>query len=90
MTDVKGRWDFRVAPATDQLVREAARAADTTLTDFVVGAVVVEAERVLADRRRFVLDAASWDRFVEVLDRPPREAPGLKKLFAKPDVFDAG
>jgi uncharacterized protein (DUF1778 family) len=87
MAKVKERWDFRVASETDQLVRQAAETADQTLTDFVVDAAVVEAERVLADRTQFVLDAERWDRFVELLDRAPQENPGLEKLFSKPSVF---
>ena len=89
MAKVKERWDFRVASATDQLVRQAAETADRTLTDFVVDAAVVEAERVLADRTHFVLDAGQWDRFVELLDLPPQDNPGLEKLFSKPSVFTA-
>src|SRR6266496_1591614 len=54
---VKERWDFRVDPDTDRLVRQAAETAERTLTDFVVDAAVGEAERLLADRREFVLDA---------------------------------
>lgn len=81
------RWDFRVAPETDRLVRQAAEAAERTLTDFVVDAAVVEAERLLADRTQFVLEAEQWDRFVELLDRSPQENPGLEKLFSKPSVF---
>ena len=87
MAKVKERWDFRVASETDQLVRQAAETADQTLTDFVVDAAVVEAERVLADRTQFVLDAERWGRFVELLDRPPQDNPGLAKLFSTPSVF---
>jgi uncharacterized protein (DUF1778 family) len=87
MAKVKERWDFRVASDTDQLVRQAAETADQTLTDFVVDAAVVEAERVLADRTQFVLDAERWDRFVELLDRAPQSNPGLEKLFSKQSVF---
>jgi uncharacterized protein (DUF1778 family) len=89
MAKVKERWDFRVASETDQLVRQAAETADRTLTDFVVDAAVVEAERVLADRTQFVLDAERWDRFVEILDRAPQDKPGLEKLFSKPSIFTA-
>ena len=89
MTKIKERWDFRVTPETDRLVRQAAEAADRTLTDFVVDAAVVEAERLLADRREFVLDAEQWERFVELLDRSPQDNPELAKLFAKPSVFSA-
>lgn len=89
MAKIKERWDFRVAPDTDRIVRQAADTAERTLTDFVVDAAVVEAERVLADRTQFVLDADQWDRFVELLDRSPLEKPGLEKLFSKPSVFAA-
>lgn len=89
MAKVKERWDFRVASETDELVRQAAATADRTLTDFVVDAAVVEAERVLADRTRFALEAKQWDRFVELLDRAPQDNPGLAKLFSKPSVFAA-
>lgn len=86
---IKERWDFRVAPEADRLVRHAAETADRTLTDFVVEAAVVEAERVLADRNQFVLETEQWARFVELLDRPPQDKPGLEKLFSKPSVFAA-
>ena len=54
-----------------------------------VDAAVVEAERLLADRTHFVLEADQWSRFVELLDRSPQDNPGLEKLFAKPGVFAA-
>ncbi len=89
MAKAKERWDFRVASEKDELVRQAAEAADRSLTNFVVDAAVVEAERVLADRTQFVLDADQWESFVELLDRPPQEKPGLEKLFSRPSVFTA-
>jgi uncharacterized protein (DUF1778 family) len=85
----KERWDFRIDPETDRLVRQAAETAERTLTDFVVGAAVVEAERLLADRREFVLDTEQWERFVAILDRPPQDNHGLAKLFSTPSVFNA-
>lgn len=89
MARVKKRWDFRVASQTDQLVRQAAETADRSLTDFVVDAAVVEAERVLADRTEFTLRPEQWARFVELLDRTPYDEPGLEKLFSRPSVFAA-
>ena len=89
MAKLKERWDFRVDPETDRLVRQAAETAERTLTDFVVDAAIVEAERLLADRTQFVLEAEQWERFVEVLDRSPQDNPGLAKLFSKPSVFSA-
>ncbi|HMB18244.1 MAG TPA: DUF1778 domain-containing protein [Gaiellaceae bacterium] len=87
MAKSKERWDFRVGSDTDRLVRHAAETAERTLTDFVIDAAVIEAERVLADRTQFVLDAGQWDRFVELLERPPQKEPGLEKLFSKRGVF---
>lgn len=87
MSRIKERWDFRVAAETDRLVRQAAATADRTLTDFVVDAAVVEAERLLADRAHFVLEKEQWNRFVELLDRSPQDNPGLAKLFSTPSVF---
>lgn len=89
MAKTKERWDFRVASETDRLVRSAAATAERTLTDFVVGAAVMEAERLLADRTHFVLEAEQWNRFVELLDHSPQDIPGLEKLFGKPSVFTA-
>jgi uncharacterized protein (DUF1778 family) len=89
MPKAKERWDFRVAPETDRLVRHAAATADRTLTDFVVDAAVIEAERLIADRTHFVLEAEQWNKFVEVLDRSPQDNPGLEKLFSRTSVFAA-
>lgn len=89
MVRVNERWDFRVDADTDRLVRQAAQTTERTLTDFVVDAAVVEAERLLADRREFVLDAEQWQRFVTLLDRSPQDNPGLAKLFSEPSVFNA-
>jgi uncharacterized protein (DUF1778 family) len=87
MAKLKERWDFRVEPETDRLVRQAAATSQRTLTDFVIDAAVLEAERLLADRTEFALGQHQWGQFVELLDRSPRENPGLEKLFSQPSVF---
>ena len=89
MARIKERWDFRVESETDRLVRQAAATSQRTLTDFVVDAAILEAERLLADRTEFALERAQWERFVEVLDRSPRDNPGQERLFSKPSVFSA-
>jgi hypothetical protein len=40
------RWTFRVETETDRVVRQAAATSQRTLTDFVVEAAVVKAERI--------------------------------------------
>jgi uncharacterized protein (DUF1778 family) len=84
----ESRWNLRVADDTDSLVRRAAEETQRNLTEFVVDAAIAEAERTLADRTRFVLDEERWTSFVEALDQPVRDNPGLAKLFSKPTVFE--
>ena len=84
----KNRWDFRVEPDTNDLVRKAADLSESSLTAFVLKAAMIEAERIVADRTRFVLDASDWRAFTEVLDRPVQRKPALTKLLAEPSVFE--
>jgi uncharacterized protein (DUF1778 family) len=82
------RWDLRVAESEDALVRAASEQAETSFTGFIRGAAVAEARRVLADRTSFELGEPDWERFMELLERPPRVPDGLRDLFAKPSVFE--
>jgi uncharacterized protein (DUF1778 family) len=82
------RWAFRVEPKADQLVRKAAEISGRSLTDFVKAAATVEAERVIANRTRFVLDRDQWDAFADALERPMRSIPAAKRLLIEPSVFD--
>ena len=61
---------------------------DRNLSDFILQAAIVEAERVLADRTRFVLDEERWAEFVNLLDRPAEANPRLARLFTSPTVFE--
>ena len=89
MAKATERWGFRVEPETNRFVRRAAAASRRTLTDFVVDAAAMEAGRVLADRTAFVLEQRQWERFVEILDRLPREKPELVRLFSEPSIFSS-
>jgi uncharacterized protein (DUF1778 family) len=82
------RWNLRVAPDANELVRQAASARHQNLTDFVIEAALGEAERVLTDRTSFPLDETKWNEFVDLLDRPVRDNPGLEKLLTEPSVFE--
>jgi uncharacterized protein (DUF1778 family) len=82
------RWDLRVAESEDALVRAASDIAETSFTSFVRLAAVSEARRILADRTQFEIDKASWNEFMELLDRPPKVPDGLRRLFSKPSVFE--
>lgn len=78
------RVHLRVAASDDELFRTAAAAANESLSAFLVESGRQRAERLLADRTRFVLAPTQWRRFTAALDRPPREIPELVELLRRP------
>lgn len=77
------RVNLRVAPADDLLLRQAADLLGESLSEFLVESGRERAERLVADRTRFVLDEASWIAFNDALDRPAEVKPELRELFAR-------
>lgn len=82
------RLAARLTPEQDALIRRAAEAEGTDLTNFTVTAALAHARDVLADRRLFVLTDAAWTEFLAALDRPVSHKPRLEKLFAARSIFD--
>lgn len=78
------RVHLRVAAKDDELFRTAAAAANESLSEFLVESGRERAERLLADRTRFVLSAHQWRKFTAALDRSPREIPELVELLRRP------
>ena len=64
------RLNLRVTPRQGYLIRRAAAALDKSVTEFVLDSVALEAERVLAEQRWFMLPEGEWERFNELLERP--------------------
>lgn len=81
------RLSLRVSAREDQLLRRAAAATDQTMTSFVMASALMQAERVLADRRWFLLNEDRWERFEKLLDAPLRELPKLRALLSAPSPF---
>jgi uncharacterized protein (DUF1778 family) len=83
------RLEVRTTAEERALIDRAAEATGTDLTTFVVTHVTDAAQRVLTDRRQFVLSAeaaAEWDR---INRRRARELPGLRRLLERPSPFTA-
>ncbi len=81
------RINLRSSLRQEQILRQAAAATDKTVTDFVLDSAVLHAERVLADRRWFLVDDEHWQRFQELLDDSPRETPKLASLLGESSPF---
>jgi uncharacterized protein (DUF1778 family) len=78
------RVHLRVAASDDELFRSAAAVSHESLSEFLVESGRERAERILADRTRFVLTASQWRAFTKALDRPARELPAAVELFRRP------
>lgn len=77
------RVELRVVPADDVLVRQAADLLGETLSEFLIESGRERAERIVANRTRFVLDNDAWTAFNDALDRPAEIKPELRELFAR-------
>ena len=77
------RVNLRVAPADDVLLRQAAELLGESLSEFLIESGRERAERLVADRTRFILDDTAWTSFNDALDRPAEIKPELRDLFAR-------
>ncbi len=75
--------ELRVAPADDALLREAARLSGESLSRFLLDSGRERAERLLADRTRFVLGEREWKTLTAALDRPAEVRSGVAELFGR-------
>jgi len=84
MASGKQQINLRIDSRDRELFDEAAGAQDESLTQFLVESGRERAERLLADRATFALDAAQWRQLMDRLDQSPRVNPGIVDLFARP------
>ncbi|MCB0931409.1 MAG: DUF1778 domain-containing protein [Mycobacterium sp.] len=84
------RLNFRASAHQELMIRRAAEASDSTITDFILDSVLESAQRVLADRQWFVADDQQWAEFERLLDAPLKPMPKLDRLFRRESPFDEG
>ena len=81
------RLNLRANSEQEQIIRAAAKASDTTVSDFVMTSALTQAERVLADRRSFIATPEQFQEFVSALETPVDTA-RLRAFLRQPSVFD--
>ena len=81
------RLDLRLTEEQDALIRRAAEQDARSISDFVLSAATLEAQRRLADQRFFMLNEEDHARFEEILESSPTDDPKLRKLFDRPSPF---
>jgi uncharacterized protein (DUF1778 family) len=81
------RLEIRTTARDREVIVRAAASTGRDITSFVSESAVLAAQRVLADRTAFVLDAkqaATWDA---LMDRPARDVPSLREFLERPSIF---
>lgn len=81
------RIEFRTTQEVRRLVDRAVEATGSNLTDFAETSLLVAAQRVMADRGRFVLSDEALAQWEAINERPARELSGLRKLIDRPSPF---
>lgn len=81
------RLEVRTTADERALIDRAVAEQGTDLTEFVISNLTVAAQRVLADRTDFVLDAEAGRAWEAVNRRPARDLPGLRRLMERPSPF---
>ena len=81
------RLEPRLTEEQNTLIRSAATYTSRSISDFVLSAATLEAQRRLADQRLFLMDDEQYARFEEILEASPTDDPKLRKLFDRPSPF---
>ena len=80
-TNRSARIEARIAPDILAAVKRAAEIAGRRVSDFVVDAARVAAERTIAETQLIRLSLADQERVAEILSRPPKSSPALDRAF---------
>ncbi len=82
--------NLRIKPEERGLIDRAAALTGKTRTDFVLEAARRAAVDALSERTLFVVDAATYAKFLATLDAPPRPNDKLKRTMRMPAPWDRG
>ena len=81
------RIELRATEDDRDLLDRAAAALGTDRSSFLLAQGRLAAQRVLADRAQFVLDAEAHQEWEQINSRPARNLPGLEHLLERPSPF---
>lgn len=81
------RIELRATEDDRDLLDRAAAALGTDRSSFLLAQGRLAAQRVLADREQFVLDADGLQEWERINSRPARSLPGLTRLLQRPSPF---
>lgn len=82
------RFNVRLSEREARLIRLGAEHRGVNITSFILESACVRAAHEIAEARHFELSPKDWQTFSEALDRPVKQKPRLKRLFAESTVLD--
>lgn len=77
------RLEQRLTEAQRDLISRGADAKGKSVSDFVIESACLAAELAILDKRVTYMTESDFDKFLAMLDEPPRQVPGLDELFSK-------
>lgn len=86
-TTRSSRLGLRATPEQELVLRRAAEVAHKSLTDFILDSACQAAEQTLLEQRLFMVSGRQYQAFLELLDRPETDNPGLTDLFSRRSVW---
>lgn len=81
------RLELRLTEAQKAAIESAAVIEGRTVSDFTATVLTEHAEEVIRQDRQLKINAAQFDLFLEILEKPGRSIEGLKELFARESIF---
>lgn len=82
------RLGIRATPEQEAMLKRAAEARHKSLTEFILDSACSAAEQTLLDQRLFMVSGKEYVALLDMLDRPARANPGLKRLYSKKAPWD--
>lgn len=83
------RFSIRASAVQKNVIAQAARIKEVTMSEFVLEQSLAAAQQVIADQAHFTLPEKQWREFCAALDAPPKSIPALRRLLTRPGLFDA-
>ena len=77
------RLGLRATPDQEVVLRRAAEVSNKSMTEFILDSAVLAAQQTLLDQRLFFVSGEHAQAFLDLLDRPARDNPGLSDLFSR-------
>lgn len=82
--------NLRALPEQRDMIDQAASLLGKNRSDFMLEAACERAQSVLLDQVYFRLDADKFQQFLDMLDAPIQDNPGLERLRAVKAPWDTG